>query len=344
MLVSRYMTQDHIALDKNLSSRERDEDGHLHVKQTNISKATVNPYRGSEIPEAEKLGLDANKIYNLLRDPKELEKGASTFNNKQLLDLHKPQSSTAHDHELTVGTVSNLHYEHPYLKADLTAWEDAAIAGIENNEVKQLSSSYRYTADMTPGVFEDENGKKFPYDGVMRNIRGNHVALVEEGRAGPDVVVADAALRLARKQWALAFAKPAWPQFARRWCGGRFATDVNPAHNPANGQFTGTEGLKGSTPQKKAESFAGRVGSSVDMVQHKKGSSNIPVAGSSGQAQHDAINRHGFVQNVSLKNDRGQSIVDHYDHPDGHFAIRSMDKTNQSQSTMTATLLHNKLK
>ena len=25
----------------------------------------------------------------------------------------------------------------------------------------------------------------------MRNIRGNHVAIVEEGRAGPDVLVAD---------------------------------------------------------------------------------------------------------------------------------------------------------
>ena len=31
-----------------------------------------------------------------------------------------------------------------------------------------------------------------PYEIVMKNIRGNHVALVREGRAGPDVVVADA--------------------------------------------------------------------------------------------------------------------------------------------------------
>jgi hypothetical protein len=42
---------------------------------------------------------------------------------------------------------------------------------------------------MTPGEFE---GKAF--DGVMRNILGNHVALVEEGRAGPDVFVGDSAL------------------------------------------------------------------------------------------------------------------------------------------------------
>lgn len=40
---------------------------------------------------------------------------------------------------------------------------------------------------MTPGTYK---GQK--YDGVMRDIQGNHVALVEAGRAGPDVVVMDA--------------------------------------------------------------------------------------------------------------------------------------------------------
>ncbi|NYM92270.1 DUF2213 domain-containing protein, partial [Salmonella enterica subsp. enterica serovar Typhimurium] len=30
-----------------------------------------------------------------------------------------------------------------------------------------------------------------PYDGVMRNIVGNHVALVGDGRAGPDCLVMD---------------------------------------------------------------------------------------------------------------------------------------------------------
>lgn len=39
---------------------------------------------------------------------------------------------------------------------------------------------------MTPGEFE---GEKF--DGVMRDIVANHVALVAEGRAGPDVIVGD---------------------------------------------------------------------------------------------------------------------------------------------------------
>jgi hypothetical protein len=39
---------------------------------------------------------------------------------------------------------------------------------------------------MEAGEFEGQ-----PYDGRMTEIRGNHLALVEIGRAGADVVVAD---------------------------------------------------------------------------------------------------------------------------------------------------------
>ena len=61
------------------SARWKDQDGNLHVRVSNISKATVNPYRGNEIPGWEELGLDPKKIYQLLRDPDELKKAASTF-------------------------------------------------------------------------------------------------------------------------------------------------------------------------------------------------------------------------------------------------------------------------
>ncbi|EHI5853274.1 DUF2213 domain-containing protein, partial [Salmonella enterica] len=64
---------------------------------------------------------------------------------------------------------------------------NSAIAGIETDEQREISSSYAYVADMTPGTTPDGE----PYDGVMRNIVGNHVALVGDGRAGPDCLVMD---------------------------------------------------------------------------------------------------------------------------------------------------------
>ncbi|CUJ80781.1 DUF2213 domain-containing protein [Achromobacter sp. 2789STDY5608628] len=167
--------------------RTIDVDGRMHVEISNISKATVNPYRGNEIPDWEVLGLDANRIYFLLRDPEELARAASTFNNIPLLSKHIPVSAAEPQKEFVVGaTGSNASYQAPYLKNSLVVWDAVAIALIESEEQKELSSAYRYRADMTPGVYEG-----VAHDGVMRDIRGNHVALVEVGRAGPDVVVGD---------------------------------------------------------------------------------------------------------------------------------------------------------
>ncbi|RIJ02199.1 DUF2213 domain-containing protein [Achromobacter sp. K91] len=167
--------------------RTIDADGRMHVEISNISKATVNPYRGNEIPDWEALGLDPNRVYFLLRDPEELARAALTFNNIPLLSKHIPVSAAEPQKEFVVGaTGSNASYQAPYLKNSLVVWDAVAISLIESEEQKELSSAYRYRADMTPGVYEG-----VAYDGVMRDIRGNHVALVEVGRAGPDVVVGD---------------------------------------------------------------------------------------------------------------------------------------------------------
>ncbi len=61
-----------------------------------------------------------------------------------------------------------------------------SIIGVENKQQREISSSYRYRLDMTPGEYEGE-----AYDGVMRDIVCNHVAIVPSGRAGPDVFVYD---------------------------------------------------------------------------------------------------------------------------------------------------------
>lgn len=177
--------QDRLALDR-ASARVFDADGHLHVRRTPISKACVNEYLGREIPGWETLGLAADRRYALLRDPDELARAAESFNNKPLLFDHNPISADEHDHPRTVGTVSNPSFEHPYLYADLACWSGPAIRLIEDGSQKELSSAYRYEPDMTPGTYEGVR-----YDGVMRAIAANHVALVKKGRAGPDVVVGD---------------------------------------------------------------------------------------------------------------------------------------------------------
>lgn len=170
-----------------MSQREFDVDGRMRVKCSNISKATVNPYFGREIIGGKELGLDANRVYRMFRDPGELEKAAVTFDSLPLLMVHKAVSAKAPARESIVGTTgTGTRFEAPFLKTSLAVWAEDGIAMIDSGKQKQLSIGYRYRADMTPGTYEGMS-----YDGVMRDIVGNHVALVETGRAGPDVVVSD---------------------------------------------------------------------------------------------------------------------------------------------------------
>lgn len=176
-----------LAFDK-ATARTFDKDGRLHVASSHISKACVSPYYGREIPNAEGLGLDPNRVYYLYRDPEELAKAAPSFNNLPLLSQHVPVNAAEPRSDIVVGSIgSDVAFNAPYLDASLCIWDAKAIAGVESEQQCELSSAYHYDADMTPGVTPD--GEK--YDGVMRNIHGNHLALVEVGRAGPDVVVAD---------------------------------------------------------------------------------------------------------------------------------------------------------
>lgn len=180
---------DGFALDR-ATVRTKDADGHLRVEITPISKANVCPYYGREIPGWQALGLDAAKVYHLYRDPEELAKAAKTFAGKPLLLNHTPVSADGHPRQVTVGAVGDaVVFDPPYLKAPLTVWDGEAIDLVQTGEQRELSSAYSYRPDMTPGVGPD--GQR--YDGVMRDIVANHVALVEAGRAGPDVLVADSA-------------------------------------------------------------------------------------------------------------------------------------------------------
>jgi hypothetical protein len=181
-----------IAQDRAASVRSYDTDGRLHISIANISKANVCPYMGREIPDEDrKLGLDPDRIYYLFRDPAELEKAAPTFNNLPLLSEHVPIDAATHPHDLVIGaTGSEAEFRYPYLTNSLVVWPEAAISQVLDGSKKEISCAYRYTAIPEPGIFEGQR-----YDLRMTAIIGNHVSLVESGRAGSDVVVGDEAVR-----------------------------------------------------------------------------------------------------------------------------------------------------
>ena len=169
--------------------RTIDENGYMHVKLTPISKAGVRPYLGSEVPGWEERKLDPSGIYYALMPPEELKKAAETFNGLPLLLNHYEIDADNPDKEHTVGsTGTDTTFDGAYLRNSISITDAEAIKKVEDGTAKEISCCYSLTPDFTPGEFEG-----VPYDYVIRNIVGNHVALVAEGRAGHDVKVADSA-------------------------------------------------------------------------------------------------------------------------------------------------------
>lgn len=190
------MTTILIAMDR-ASVRRRDVNGYLHVEVSNLSKANICPYMGAEIPNWRELGLEPDQVYQLYRDPDELARGAHTFNNIPLLSEHLQVNPDLWDedipNEVKIGsTGTDAIFAAPYLQNSLVVWSARYQQAINDETQREISCGYRYRADMTPG----ETADGLRYDGVMRDIIGNHVALVIEGRAGPDVVVGDELMKL----------------------------------------------------------------------------------------------------------------------------------------------------
>jgi 8-oxo-dGTP pyrophosphatase MutT (NUDIX family) len=169
------------------SVRSIDYDGRLHVEVANICEANICPYKGEEIPGWEELGLDPDKIYQLLRDPEELEKALPSANSLQILKKHVPVNADDHQPWETVGaTGSTATWVAPCIQNSLVIWAQDAIDDIESEAKRSLSPGYHYRPDLTPGSYQGE-----AYDGVMRDIKFNHLAIVETGRQGENVVIGD---------------------------------------------------------------------------------------------------------------------------------------------------------
>ncbi len=172
------------------SARTKDSNGYMHVAVSNLTKEQVVPYMGDSIPGYKELGLEPDKVYQIYRPADEIEKAAETFNGLPLMLDHWDMDADNIPKDKVVGSLgTDAKWSAPYLTNSLIVTDSNAIKAIEDGSYSELSASYACDIVMSGGIFEGKS-----YDGVMKNIKGNHVALVHEGRAGHDVKVADSAM------------------------------------------------------------------------------------------------------------------------------------------------------
>lgn len=171
-------------------AKEIDLNGFWKIEDNPISKEGVFPYLGKQIsPE-----LEPDKIYMVYRPASELtsDETIESFNGVPFIDEHEMigEGFTKYDDRPAGGVLFNVKANGGILTGDFKIYSEELQEEISNGK-KELSLGYLCDYELTKGVW---NGQR--YDAIQKNIRGNHVALVNHGRMGADVRVYDRAITM----------------------------------------------------------------------------------------------------------------------------------------------------
>lgn len=181
-----------------LTSRHVTDEGYL-VAPGNMARTGVQEYRAYELGlDAE--GMDPMKVIRLHRPPDEVfnPDSMASFENKPITIEHPPVAVTADNWaELAKGEVRDVCRTGDLLTGTLLIKSKDAIEALQEGKV-QLSNGYTFELDLTSGTTADGRA----YDGLQRNIRGNHVALVDAARCGSACRIADSQPKLEGKTMA----------------------------------------------------------------------------------------------------------------------------------------------
>lgn len=170
-----------------MSARVHDGNGWFEVKGNPLSKVGIYDYSGAQIGAP---AADAGKIFRVYRPAEELGSPdtVASFKLVPFISDHTMlgQGFTSTDERPPAGVVGeDVYFEGDTLYGNIKAYSPALAAEIKSGKT-ELSCGYRCRYEFTPGTFD---GK--PYDVVQRTIRGNHLALVQDGRMGPEVSILD---------------------------------------------------------------------------------------------------------------------------------------------------------
>lgn len=174
-----------------LDAPKRTADGYLAVR-ARAARTGVYQYTGREVDPDNKHGLRDQASVNVLRDDAAVfdERAVRSFIAKPITDDHPREAVTAanwRDHGR--GIVMGAIRDGDHLAFDLVLMDAATIAKVEAGKA-ELSNGYAATLEF--GDFSGPGGEKCQVR--QAGIVGNHVAIVDRGRAGSSCRIGDAAI------------------------------------------------------------------------------------------------------------------------------------------------------
>ena len=177
--------QDKLTLD----APKRTKDGFMAVR-AKACRSGVYDYLGSEV-DPTGAHFKADQIVKVYRPEDEVFDRASihSFISKPITDNHPPKSVTADNfRKYGRGVVMGAVRDGEHLAFDLVLMDADMISAVDAGK-RELSNGYSCELVIGDGVAPDGTA----FNITQKSIRGNHVAVVDKGRAGPDCRISDSA-------------------------------------------------------------------------------------------------------------------------------------------------------
>ena len=172
-----------------IGESHRTSEGYLAVR-ARAARAGIYDYLGREIdPDGKHFAADQTvKVY---RPEEEVfaKDSVHSFLMKPITDDHPSKPVTAGNWaQLAKGVNAGAMRDGEFLAFDLVLMDAGLIDAVERGK-RELSNGYQSEIVIESGITAD--GK--PYDAIQRAMRGNHIAVVDKGRAGDKCRIGDAA-------------------------------------------------------------------------------------------------------------------------------------------------------
>lgn len=166
-----------------ISGTRKREDGSL-VVDARVARTGIQTYLGHEVGRPDLATVD---VY---RSPEEVfaVDSIASFTNRPVTNDHPPEAVTIDNwKKYAVGNSGEeVARDGDFMRVPLMISDAATIIDVEGGK-QELSNGYVCKLDWTGGVTPD--GLK--YDASQTNIRGNHIAIVQAGRAGKECKIGD---------------------------------------------------------------------------------------------------------------------------------------------------------
>ena len=149
-----------------------------------VARVGIQTYSGREVGMPQ---MDAVRLY---RPEAQVFHGDAlgSFTHKPVTDNHPTEMVTASNWKAhAVGmTGDSVVRDGDHVRVPFTVMDGATIALVQSGK-RELSCGYVCDLDWTPGTTPSGEA----YDAVQTNIRGNHLAIVDRGRAGSTCRIGD---------------------------------------------------------------------------------------------------------------------------------------------------------